>query len=103
MVQTLTAVLEPETETRTQPRVAPRFKVVLLNDEITTFEFVTDLLTSLFHKPLTEAKRLTQEVHDSGAAVVVVTSLERGELYVEQVRSLARPRGFPLCATLEAE
>lgn len=100
---TLTAVLEPKTKERVEPRVAPRFKVVLWNDDVTTFEFVTDLLVSLFRKPLGEARKLTQEVHDSGSAVVVITSLERGELYVEQVQSLARPRGFPLTATLEPD
>jgi ATP-dependent Clp protease adaptor protein ClpS len=102
MTPTLTAVLESETKEQNETRIAPRWKVLLLNDDVTTFEFVTDLLVSLFKKPLAEARRLTQEVHDSGSAVVVITSLERAELYVEQVRSLARPRGFPLTATLEA-
>jgi ATP-dependent Clp protease adaptor protein ClpS len=84
-------------------RIAPRWKVILHNDNTTTFEFVTGLLISLFHKDLGEAERLTWEVHDEGAAVVEITSLERGELYVEQVHSLARPRGYPLAATLEPE
>lgn len=103
MPQRAVAVLEPEVETRAKPRVAPRWKVVLLNDDVTTFEFVIDLLVTLFRKDNTEAVRLTNEVHHKGAAIVTVTSLERGELYVEQVRSLARPRGYPLTATLEAE
>lgn len=103
MVETLTAVMEPEVETRARTRLAPRYKVVLHNDPITTFEFVTALLISLFRKDLTEAKRLTQEVHDQECAVIEITSLERGELYVEQVHALARPRGFPLTASLEPE
>lgn len=103
MVQRPVAVLEPEVETKSRTRVAPRWKVVLLNDDVTTFEFVTDLLVTLFRKDATEAKRLTHEVHNHGSAVITVTSLERGELYVEQVRSLARPRGYPLVATLEPE
>lgn len=103
MAATPTAVLEPEQEERVEKRVAPRWKVLLLNDDVTTFEFVTDLLVSLFRHPRAEARRLTQEVHDTGSAIVAITSLERAELYVEQVRSLARPRGFPLTATLEAE
>jgi ATP-dependent Clp protease adapter protein ClpS len=45
--------------------------------------------------------RLTFEVHESGSALITVTSFERAELYLEQVRSLARPRGFPLVATME--
>jgi ATP-dependent Clp protease adaptor protein ClpS len=93
----------PDADTSAQTRVTPRWKVILLNDDITTFEFVIDLLVRLFRKERREAVRLTHEVHNSGSAVVTVTTLEHGELYVEQVRSLARPRGYPLCATLEPE
>lgn len=103
MVDAGTAVLEPEVESRAVTRLAPRYKVVLHNDPITTFEFVTDLLVSLFRKDLSEAQRLTREVHDHEQAVIVVTSLERAELYVDQVHALARPRGFPLVASLEPE
>ena len=98
-----TATLEPELDTRSHARVAPRWKVILLDDPVTTFEFVTQMLEQLFHKPHTEARTLTREVHDHGSALITVTNLERAELYVEQVRSLARPRGFPLTATLEPE
>ena len=96
-------VLTPESETKEKPAVQPRWKVILLNDDVTTFEFVIDLLITLFRKDHTEAVRLTHEVHEQGSAVITITSLERGELYVEQVRSLARPRGYPLVATLEPD
>lgn len=95
------AVAEPDQETGERTRLAPRWKVILHNDDVTTFEFVTNLLKSLFHKPQAEAVRLTHEVHETGSALIVVVSFERAELYVEQVRSLARPRGFPLTATME--
>jgi len=97
------AVLEPEVESRAVTRIAPRYKVLLWNDDVTTEEFVVDLLVSIFRKDLDEATRLMREVDSTGAAVVVITSLERGELYVDQVHSLARPRGFPLVATLEPD
>jgi ATP-dependent Clp protease adaptor protein ClpS len=96
-----TATLEPEVETRDQTRLAPRWKVILHDDDITTFEFVIDLLVTLFRKPSAEAVALTQEVHDFGSALITVTSFEHAELYCEQVRSLARPRGFPLTASME--
>lgn len=92
---------EPDVEIRDSTRLAPRWKVILHNDDVTTFDFVIDLLITLFRKPHLEAVRLTYEVHQSGSALVVVTSFERAELYLEQVRSLARPRGFPLVATME--
>ncbi len=103
------AVLEADTETEleteplsdTRTRLAPQWKVLLHNDEITTFDFVIELLITLFRKDAQEAIALTNEVHESGSAMIVVTSFERAELYVEQVRSLARGRGYPLVASME--
>lgn len=94
-----TAVPDQKTEERTQ--LAPRWKVLLLNDDVTTFDFVIGVLIGLFHKEAQEAVRLTFEIHETGSALVIVTSFERAELYVEQVHSLARPRGYPLTATIE--
>ena len=91
----------PDQETEEKTRLAPRWKVLLLDDDITTFEFVIWLLQTTFHKEPEEAVRLTWEVHDTGAALITVTSRERAELYLEQVVSLARPRGYPLTATME--
>lgn len=90
-----------ESETSAKSRLAPRWKVILHDDDVTTFEFVIRLLVELFHKDPGEAARLTNLVHHTGLAVVEITSKERAELYVEQVRSLARPRGYPLTATIE--
>lgn len=102
-MSTATPVLTPDTATAVKERVAPRWKVILHNDDVTTFAFVIELLIRLFGKSHGEALQLTQEVHDTGSAIVTVTSFERAELYVEQVRSLARPRNFPLTATIEPE
>lgn len=81
--------------------LAPQWKVILHNDDVTTFEFVIELLVTLFKKSPQEALTLTYEVHERGSAIAAITSLERAELYVEQVFSLARGRGFPLVATME--
>jgi ATP-dependent Clp protease adaptor protein ClpS len=92
---------EPQVQTAHKPRTAPEWKVILINDPITTFEFVTELLVTLFHKEPPEARRLMLEVHEQGSALITVTNLERAELYLEQIRSLSRPRGFPLNGTIE--
>ena len=94
-----TTILEPDVEHLED--LAPQWKVLLLDDDVTTFEFVTWLLTTLFRKSRPEAETLTHEVHETGSALITVTNFERAELYVEQVRSLARPRGFPLSAEIE--
>ena len=100
-MSTATPVVTPDTDTEADTKIAPRWKVILHNDDVTTFEFVIELLVKLFNKPHSEASRLTHEIHNSGSAMITVTSFERAELYVEQVRSLARPRGYPLTATME--
>ena len=93
----------PETDTEEKTGLLPPWRVLLVNDDVTTMEFVIWLLVTLFHKEATEAVRLTLEIHNTGAAPVTTTSRERAELYVEQVHSLARPRGFPLLCTIEPE
>ncbi len=99
------APLAPTTEPRVeeQSALAPRWKVLLHDDDTTTMDFVVWLLVKVFAKEPEEAVRLMLEVHNEGQALVTVTSLERAELYVEQVHSLARPRGFPLTASAEPE
>ncbi len=94
-------VLVPESETEEKTALAPQWKVLLHDDDVTTIEFVISLLKKIFHKAQAEAVRLTYEIHHTGSALIVVTNFERAELYVEQVRSLARPRGFPLVASME--
>jgi ATP-dependent Clp protease adaptor protein ClpS len=98
-----TTIVEADVQTTSATKLAPRWRVVLWNDDVTTFQFVIELLRSLFRKPQPEAVRLTHEIHNRGSAAVEVTSRERAELYVDQVKSLARPRGFPLTATIEPE
>ena len=98
-----TTVLEPGVDTSSETKLAPRWKVLLWNDDVTTFQFVIELLQSLFKKQKTEAVSLTHEIHNRGSAIVTVTNREHAELYVDQVKSLARPRGFPLTASIEPE
>ena len=93
-------VLEPVVGEET--KVSPPWRVILHNDDVTTMDFVVHLLVTLFAKPQADAVRLMLEVHRTGAATVATCPQERAELYVEQVHSLARARGFPLTATAES-
>ena len=99
MAKTATPVLEPTVAEEVQ--VAPPWRVILHNDDVTTMDFVVHLLVTLFAKPHPEALALMLLVHHTGLATVTVCPQERAELYVEQVRSLARAQGFPLVATAE--
>jgi len=78
-----------ETDQQQQVRHVPPFKVVLHNDDVNTFEHV--ILTILKLTPLKEPEAIakTIEAHETGHAVLLVTSKERAELYVEQFASLS--------------
>ena len=91
----------PDADVEERTRLLPPWRVVLHDDPVTTMEFVVELLVSVFGKPPVEAVRLMLEVHHGGAATITVCPQERAELYVEQVVSLSRGRGFPLAATAE--
>ncbi|MBO8458491.1 MAG: ATP-dependent Clp protease adaptor ClpS [Spirochaetes bacterium] len=92
-------------ESKTKIRLAEPeiFKVILLNDDYTTQEFVVSVLISVFHKPVKEAESIMLSVHNSGRATVGLYSLDIAQTYVEQVHSLAQSRGFPLRCFLEKQ
>jgi len=92
-----------EEETRSKTRHAPRWRVLLHDDPVTPFDFVVGILRKVFGKSPARALRLTQEAQDSGVALVAVLAFEQAELRCEQVRSLARARGYPLSVTMEPE
>jgi len=79
------------------------YRVILHNDEVTTMDFVVEILQTVFHKSYDEAEAIMWTVHESGRAVCGVYTYEIAETKVEQVRRTARQHGFPLLATMEEE
>jgi ATP-dependent Clp protease adaptor protein ClpS len=91
-------VLEkPETKTR-KPQL---FKVILLNDDYTTMDFVMHVLENVFNKTAPDAYRIMMQVHLEGRGVCGTYTYEIAETKVETVHELARENGFPLRADLE--
>jgi ATP-dependent Clp protease adaptor protein ClpS len=77
------------------------FRVILLNDDFTTMEFVVTVLMTVFHKPLPEATRIMLDVHKKGRGIVGVYSYDIAMTKINQVHSLAKQNGFPLKCTME--
>ena len=98
--QTEGEVLE---RTRQETKKPDLFKVLLLNDDYTTMEFVIEVLESVFHKSPAEAYRIMMEVHMQGQGLCGVYPFEVAETKVDTVVDLARGSGFPLRATMEPE
>lgn len=90
-------------ETRDKTRKPTLYKVILLNDDYTTMEFVIQVLEEVFNKPPAEAYRIMMLVHTEGHGICGAYSYEVAETKVATTQDLARRDGFPLQATLEEE
>ena len=93
-------VLEHQQQKTQTPKM---FRVVLLNDDYTTMEFVVSVLESVFQKSPAESYRLMMQVHTQGRAVCGTYTYEIAETKVGSVRDLATREGFPLQAAVQAE
>ena len=87
--------------TRTQQKEPELYKVVLLNDDYTTMEFVVQVLENIFEKSPAEAYQIMMHVHTQGRGIAGVYPWEVAETKTETVISLAQDAGFPLKAVSE--
>ena len=98
MTETGDAVKE---RVKTEKKEPTLFKVVLLNDDYTTMEFVVNVLMSVFQKTASEAYQIMMHVHVNGRGIAGVYPWEVAETKADTVISLAREAGFPLQAVTE--
>jgi ATP-dependent Clp protease adaptor protein ClpS len=84
----------------TEPK---KFKVLLLNDDYSTMEFVLDILTQIFKMELSKAEQVMLNIHNNGKEICGVYTHEIASTKVAQVRSKAKEKSFPLKAILEED
>jgi len=89
--------------TRQETKKPELFKVLLLNDDYTTMDFVVEVLESIFNKSPADAFRIMMAVHTQGKGLCGVYPHEVAETKVETVMERARENGFPLRAAMEPE
>ena len=77
------------------------YRVLLINDDFTTMEFVVTVIMTVFHKPLPESTRIMLDVHRKGKGTVGIYSYDIAVTKINQVHQLARQNGFPLKCTME--
>ncbi len=90
-------------ETKKQVKVPKKYKVILLNDDYTSMEFVIFILETIFHKTPTQAKSLMLAVHNTGSGVAGVYSFEIAETKVAIVTETAKANEYPLRCVMEEE
>lgn len=87
----------------TQVKEPPFYRVIYMNDDVTTAEFVIESLVAVFHLDRETAIRITQDIHINGSAVVAVLPYEIAEQKGIEVSLMAKRNGFPLVVKLEAD
>jgi len=81
----------------------PMFKVIYINDNQTTMEFVIETLINFFNYTTQTALKITEDIHNDGSAVVAVLPYEVAEQKGIEVTVCARSNNYPLQVKLEPE
>ena len=98
---------QSDTRTRIKPSEAvkepPMFRVVYLNDNATSMEFVVESLVEYFEYTPETAEQITIDIHEDGSACVAVLPYEIAEQKGVEVTVSARSQNYPLQIKLEPE
>jgi ATP-dependent Clp protease adaptor protein ClpS len=78
-------------------------KVLLLNDNRTTMEFVVHILEEIFGKTRDDAIRLVVNIDEDGSGVCGVYAPEQAWNIAETVTQLARQYHYPLRCLIEPD
>jgi ATP-dependent Clp protease adaptor protein ClpS len=98
-----------QTETRSRTRTIeklqepPMFRVIYINDNQTSVEFVITSLMEIFDYTSELAEKLTVEIHEQGSGTVAVLPFEIAEQKGIEVTVSARSQNYPLQVKLEPE
>jgi len=96
-----------ESKTLIKPNVSlkepPLYRVIYVNDDKTTMEFVVQSLINHFEYTSESAAKLMADIHTKGSAVVSVLPFEIAEQKGIDVTIEARQAGFPLQIKIEPD
>lgn len=92
------ALLEVEKSKSKPPKL---YKVILLNDDYTTMDFVIEVLQRFFSMTRERATQVMLKVHQEGSAVCGIYPKDIAETKVAQVTEFAKQHQHPLRCELE--
>lgn len=88
-------------ETQFKTPEPPEFNVMMLNDDVTTMDFVVMVLIRIFHKEREVAESLMLQIHTEGSAIVGTYHYDIAQSKADYTMNLARANGFPLQLKVE--
>ncbi|EDP2364365.1 ATP-dependent Clp protease adaptor ClpS [Campylobacter jejuni] len=95
----------PKTQTLEQTKLSePKmYKVILLNDDVTTMDFVIEILMNIFHQNLEKASQTMLEIHHNGSGICGIYTQEIALSKQKKVMDASKLANFPLQAKVEEE
>ena len=94
---------ESRSGTRTAPKEPRKHKVLVLNDDFTTFEFVIEVLMTVFGKTMQQAEEIAEQTHIRQKAFVGKYPLDIARSKVAKATRMARAEGYPLKFDIQPE
>lgn len=79
--------ISPETEVIEQERLVPLYRVVLLDDNDHTYDYVIEMLQTIFIFSLEQAYRHAEEVDRAGRTVLITCELPQAEFARDQIHA----------------
>ncbi|MCX8031174.1 MAG: ATP-dependent Clp protease adapter ClpS [Thermodesulfovibrionales bacterium] len=94
---------EIKTKDKTKLKRPDLYKVILLNDDYTTMDFVVYILETVFNKKPIEAIQIMLHVHKNGSGLAGIYTKDIAETKINIVHELAQKNEFPLRCIMEKE
>lgn len=81
----------------TSVKQMPPYHVILLDDDFHTFDYVIEMLQTLFKYESQKAFKMAQMVHEQKRCIVYTGSKEVAEFKQEQILSYGKDHRIPQC------
>ena len=82
-----TTFAEPETEDLTDEQREKLYHVIILNDEEHSFDYVIEMLQTIFNFTYATAMARTMEAHTTGSSIVLTCGLKEAERKRDQIHA----------------
>lgn len=81
------STVSPETKVTNQEELAPLYRVVLLDDDDHTYDYVIEMLQKIFIFSMDQAYRHAEEVDTAGRTVLITCELPEAEFARDQIHA----------------
>jgi ATP-dependent Clp protease adaptor protein ClpS len=87
--------ISPDTEIVDQERLVPQYRVVLLDDNDHTYDYVIEMLQRIFIFSVEQAYRHAEEVDRAGRTALITCALPEAEFARDQIQSYGPDMRLP--------